>query len=718
MFRKFWLFWLCIGLLAVSMTGGLFVGCDDSEDDDEENEIIPSGFTGTWYNVADYFGYTSGYDQMIVYTISANGDWTVTINGVAYSSGTSTWEVSGGHNYLTVTVVESMDEEDIGDQTELVVVYDSYRATLTETDEDGTYVTYMVRGGNGKGTVCGALYTEEYAPVINQNVTIIQTDTEYEFTATTDAYGFFYKGGLDAGNYTVDVDVDGYQAVSESAVLSANSYQMFDIQLQPDVTGEVYGFIYDAVSGGAIEGAMIVSDDNHTAYSQSTGYFTLYVNPGTRILTVSATGYVSNTATVQVVAGTPAATTIYLTQQASGTATVWGNVTLGVTGVGFPNVLVWDEFGHSTMANEHGYYSFTVSAGVNQISFTHTMGDTVVSDPITLAESQEYHLDVELTMNGDYSYGLVYGTVTNTYYVGIEDAMVSNQDGIYTYTDGDGYYTMFLPAGIHSVTASANGYNDDSESVSVGTHGAYSLYFNLDESVQTRGTVYGFVTDSQTGNAIEGAYIYSDTGESGYSNAQGYYAFLTATGTHDITVTATGYYNNTQETYIVQDSEVQVNFIMSPVLTGEGSLRFILGWGSSPYDLDSHLLTPEIEGSDYHVYYGFTGYADEAPYAMLDIDDMNGYGPETITVYQQFTGTYTYYVHNYSGTPDLAGCGARVQVYDESGLVTTVTVPSSGDGEYWRVCEVNGSTGAVTVINEIVDAEPTISRDIQNHAKF
>ena len=70
-----------------------------------------------------------------------------------------------------------------------------------------------------------------------------------------------------------------------------------------------------------------------------------------------------------------------------------------------------------------------------------------------------------------------------------------------------------------------------------------------------------------------------------------------------------------------------------------GETRLVLNWGSQPGDLDSHLLTPEIEGQNYHISYSNRGSANSAPYATLDTDDVNGYGPETITIKQSFSGT-------------------------------------------------------------------------------
>ena len=149
------------------------------------------------------------------------------------------------------------------------------------------------------------------------------------------------------------------------------------------------------------------------------------------------------------------------------------------------------------------------------------------------------------------------------------------------------------------------------------------------------------------------------------------------------------------------------NFSMSPI-PEEGETRLVLNWGSQPGDLDSHLLTPEIEGQNYHISYSNRGSANSAPYATLDTDDVNGYGPETITIKQSFSGTYVYYIYQYSSDSNFPSSNAVIQIYNSPDCnAVTVKVPTGGTGRYWHVCNINGETGSVTVINEILDSAPS-----------
>jgi hypothetical protein len=144
---------------------------------------------------------------------------------------------------------------------------------------------------------------------------------------------------------------------------------------------------------------------------------------------------------------------------------------------------------------------------------------------------------------------------------------------------------------------------------------------------------------------------------------------------------------------------------MSPTLA-TGQYRFVLTWGETPLDLDSHLKTPVIEGHAYQSYYQNYGSASTPPYAILDIDDTDSFGPETTTIYDLKDGIYHYYIHNYSQTPDIITSHAVVQIYNETGLLHTLQVPTVGSGIYWDCFTMNGATGAISIINQIVANEP------------
>ncbi|MEE9553976.1 MAG: hypothetical protein V3W18_06725 [candidate division Zixibacteria bacterium] len=138
-------------------------------------------------------------------------------------------------------------------------------------------------------------------------------------------------------------------------------------------------------------------------------------------------------------------------------------------------------------------------------------------------------------------------------------------------------------------------------------------------------------------------------------------------------------------------------------------VQFTLTWGENPSDLDSHIWTPSIDGYVHHIYYGNAGIAASAPYVDLDVDDVSSYGPEHITVWQPYTGTYIYAVYHYAGTGDITTSEAQVDALRPDGTVEHFNVPSGSASSnwWWHVCTVDGETGIITPVNSISADPPT-----------
>ncbi|WP_447315671.1 YfaP family protein [Klebsiella michiganensis] len=72
-----------------------------------------------------------------------------------------------------------------------------------------------------------------------------------------------------------------------------------------------------------------------------------------------------------------------------------------------------------------------------------------------------------------------------------------------------------------------------------------------------------------------------------------------------------------------------MSYALSPTMKGLDSMRVVLGWGSSPSDLDSHMVYP---GN--HIFFDHK-LGDNG---NLDVDDTDSYGPETITLTRRENG--------------------------------------------------------------------------------
>lgn len=108
-----------------------------------------------------------------------------------------------------------------------------------------------------------------------------------------------------------------------------------------------------------------------------------------------------------------------------------------------------------------------------------------------------------------------------------------------------------------------------------------------------------------------------------------------------------------------------LTYALSEKMTQLDGIRIVLNWGSSPQDLDAHLVYP---GN--HVWY-LTMTGDSS---RLDVDSRRGFGPETITINRKFPGQrYVYAVHTFSSGTERdslrAVSQAVVSVYIGSSLI-------------------------------------------------
>ncbi|GEM_PF-119606 len=144
-----------------------------------------------------------------------------------------------------------------------------------------------------------------------------------------------------------------------------------------------------------------------------------------------------------------------------------------------------------------------------------------------------------------------------------------------------------------------------------------------------------------------------------------------------------------------------MTYALSKTMTALDGVRVVLNWGENPLDLDSHFSFP-----DNHVYFEHKQGTD----ANLDVDDVDSYGPETITLEKKHDGQkYVYAVHDFSdktvsGSKALSGTSqAKVFVYIGQTLVKTYYVPGGQTGTLWVVFGID-ELGEIHDINKFTSA--------------
>lgn len=312
------------------------------------------------------------------------------------------------------------------------------------------------------------------------------------------------------------------------------------------------------------------------------------------------------------------------------------------------------------------------------------------------------------------------------------DLIPSSQYTLDVTKDGTGTGTVTSsPAGINCGRDCSEAYDEDTVVTLTATPDAGSVFsvwggyadcldgvvtMNADktctatfEQQLATGSISGTVKDATNQNGIPNATVKAfleDTEVSStMTDSSGNYTINELSpDLYDLVASATGYIDNSVQDVLVNPEQTTiVDIVLSPELQ-TGEWRIVLTWGETPYDLDSHLWLPSE--TPYHIYYVDKGNQNLTvfPYAFLDVDDTTSYGPETITIGSLLTDSYVYAVHNYSESPDLTLSSAVVKVYNESGLVKTYNIPTSGTGLWWHVFDIDGLTISITDVNIIGDS--------------
>lgn len=154
-------------------------------------------------------------------------------------------------------------------------------------------------------------------------------------------------------------------------------------------------------------------------------------------------------------------------------------------------------------------------------------------------------------------------------------------------------------------------------------------------------------------------------------------------------------------TLVVKGPVNGLTYAISPVMQNLDGMRVVLSWGQKPSDLDAHFAY----GRD-HIYFAHKTGSN----ANLDVDDIDSYGPETITIDQRNNGQeYVFAVHDFSdrnnpGTTNLSNSGATVFVYIGESLVRTYYISGGGQqGNLWTVFKItaDGEMQDINTLNKI-----------------
>jgi hypothetical protein len=483
----------------------------------------------------------------------------------------------------------------------------------------------------------------------------------------------------------------------------------------PSNSGIVLGTVKNTAGAGV--GDVMVAIGAQSARTNDQGWFSIAEAPpnSRAIITFSKTGYVTTQKIITVAVGQSSFIDATIAAQASPQAvgaSAGGTVSSQGSSVTFPpnSFVTSSGTAFSGTANVSANYFDPTSASFRNV-FPGTFSGRRASDGVEVPFESYGFMDVNLSSSSG-PLQLASGK-TATLTIPIPSSLQGSAPAtiaMWYYDTTTGYWKEEGVA-----TKTGNTY--------VGTVTHFTSW-NCDRYYDIA-YLTGRVVDAQ-GNPISGAYVTADGVDySGRSErttgADGKFTIGVKPNSHVIVKASKGGVTSTpvdvNPTPGVQQTKDIGDIILSPPIA-----IITLTWGAIPRDLDSHLIIPPQTsgGSTGHVWYNSKGSATYYPFANLDTDDTTGYGPEVVTIFRTFEGTYRYHVHNYSVTRctggrdtlyecansgHLAESGAKVTLIVNNGAIYTFNVPTSNPQNYnvWRVFELQVDAAGKIQIDPLND---------------
>lgn len=211
-----------------------------------------------------------------------------------------------------------------------------------------------------------------------------------------------------------------------------------------------------------------------------------------------------------------------------------------------------NETGKTVKVNGSGYFKIPLDPGIYHLIFEAFGYETLT-------------LEVEvIALNGTIA-GFVYDELLG---VPIEGAAVTIEElNLTVYTGPNGEFNVSVPPGTYNVTASAPGYVNETQVVDVGENETVIIVFEL--APIGNGTIAGWVTDAETGEAIENAVVWvyvDDTVVWNYTDEYGYYELNVPAGVYTVYAWAPGYTQaNVSDVPVPPETTVIVNITLEPI---------------------------------------------------------------------------------------------------------------------------------------------------------
>jgi hypothetical protein len=297
------------------------------------------------------------------------------------------------------------------------------------------------------GTISGTVTLNGGSGNVTQAV--VQAGTN---TANPDATGHYSMLVL-TGTYTVTASLSGYTTGTQTnVVVQTNLTTTVNFTLNHIPSGFIQGTVTLTNGYGGITQVQVHAGSQTTNPDQ-TGHYSLQVSPGTYEVIATLTAYIPDTVYNVIVADGQTVSNVDLSLTLAPTnGLITGTVTLN-GGTGNVTQTVVSAGGYSTYPNSSGFYTLDVPAANYDVSAALTGYIPQMISGVTVMVGQTTP-NINFFLDPAGTAGTIQGHVTIT--GGTADVTLADVTaGSYsTHPDAAGDYSLTVPAGTYSVTAS------------------------------------------------------------------------------------------------------------------------------------------------------------------------------------------------------------------------------------------------------------------------
>jgi len=486
--------------------------------------------------------------------------------------------VDGGKNYSVKAEREGYESQGSGAYVE---------------DGEEKKVDFYLEKKSDKTILKGHTKEKDSGEAIS-GVSIKIAKENFSKTTTSGDEGYYEFELEEGGKYTLRAEKDGYKDYEAEVEVAEGEENVHHIHMEKDGGGEyseIFGHVKDKETGDALPETKITITDNreetYTVYTNRDGDYHQEVD-GKKNYTVKAErdGYKSQTKHVYVESG-ETRVDFALEKDGGGDKTILkGHTKEKDSGeaIAHVDIRVWHgNYSESGRSDDKGYYEMELEHGGEYDVRAEKDGYKDYEGEVYVKEGDETIHNIHMEKDGGGEESWIFGHVkdaeTEEAIVEAKVTISDDRNETYTtYTNKDGYYQQEVEGNKnYTVKAERDGYKSQMKHAYVEKGDETRVDFYLEKEGGEKSSIYGYVKDKETEEAIVEARItiteHENESYTTYTDRDGYYhQEVNGDGYYTITAERDGYESQTEKAWVKEGEERQVDFYLEKEGGGEKTI--------------------------------------------------------------------------------------------------------------------------------------------------